>query len=282
MNFDALTAFGAFTEHMNFTRAAASLGISQPALHTKIRKLGEELEIVLYERIGRALQLTADGERLASFAREIASRTSDFEEQVFGQRGEPITFAAGRGAHLYILGDSIRRFLRKFGKLDLRTMNSEEAMADVCSGRVHLGVVTSEVRAPLASRIVRRVRQVVVVPNEHPLSSRSLLRPKDLHGSRLVVPPTGRPQREQIERVLGEAGGSWRLGVEADGWDLILHFVAERIGIAIVNDCVPIPRGLRAVPIQDFPELAYRLIWRRKMANDQVEYLVEQIIGAQD
>jgi DNA-binding transcriptional LysR family regulator len=36
---DALRSFGVFAQHRNFTAAAAALGISQPALHVKVRKL---------------------------------------------------------------------------------------------------------------------------------------------------------------------------------------------------------------------------------------------------
>ena len=38
VTFDALRAFASFAGHLNFTRAAAELDISQPALHVKVRK----------------------------------------------------------------------------------------------------------------------------------------------------------------------------------------------------------------------------------------------------
>jgi len=66
---DALASFVAFAEHLNFTRAAADLHISQPALHVKIRKLAQALGRPLYHRSGRRLVLTADGEAVARFAR---------------------------------------------------------------------------------------------------------------------------------------------------------------------------------------------------------------------
>ena len=39
MSGDALTAFAVFAEHLNFTRAAAQLRLSQPTLHAKVGKL---------------------------------------------------------------------------------------------------------------------------------------------------------------------------------------------------------------------------------------------------
>ena len=60
---DALRSFGVFAQHGNFTAAAAALGISQPALHVKVRKLAAGLGTELYERDGRSLVLTPAGER---------------------------------------------------------------------------------------------------------------------------------------------------------------------------------------------------------------------------
>jgi LysR family transcriptional regulator, low CO2-responsive transcriptional regulator len=50
MRTDWLQAFLTFSETMNFTRAAAELNISQPALHVKIRKLAEVLGEPLYHK----------------------------------------------------------------------------------------------------------------------------------------------------------------------------------------------------------------------------------------
>jgi DNA-binding transcriptional LysR family regulator len=53
VDLSSLEAFVVFAEKMNFTRAAEELGISQPALHVKVRKLGESLGVSLYRREGR-------------------------------------------------------------------------------------------------------------------------------------------------------------------------------------------------------------------------------------
>ena len=47
-----LAAFAAFARHRNFTRAAADLHVSQPALHARIRKLEGRLGTPLYLKQG--------------------------------------------------------------------------------------------------------------------------------------------------------------------------------------------------------------------------------------
>ena len=66
MNYDFLFAFAVFAEHLNFTRAAEALNITQPALHTRIRRLTEDVGVTLYARRGRSLVLTSAGRELAA------------------------------------------------------------------------------------------------------------------------------------------------------------------------------------------------------------------------
>jgi len=96
---------------LSFTRAAAELHISQPALHVQVRKLGDEVGRPLYRRSGRALVLTREGEQVAAFAREIRERGAAMLEQVRGEAASsPVVLAAGHGAFVYLLGPAIRRF----------------------------------------------------------------------------------------------------------------------------------------------------------------------------
>ena len=60
--------FLAVAEHQSFTRAAASLYVSQPALSQQIKQLEESLETILFDRSGRHIKLTHAGEVYASYA----------------------------------------------------------------------------------------------------------------------------------------------------------------------------------------------------------------------
>ncbi|MCA9551676.1 MAG: LysR family transcriptional regulator, partial [Myxococcales bacterium] len=71
LSLDRLRSFVAFAEHLNFTHAARSLNTSQPALHTQIRRLEDELGQRLYRREGRALVLTPAGKRALRSARAV-------------------------------------------------------------------------------------------------------------------------------------------------------------------------------------------------------------------
>ncbi|MEL5952922.1 LysR family transcriptional regulator, partial [Klebsiella pneumoniae] len=61
--------FLAVAEHHGFTRAAAALHVSQPALSQQIRQLEEMLAVQLFDRSGRTIRLTDAGEVYLRYAR---------------------------------------------------------------------------------------------------------------------------------------------------------------------------------------------------------------------
>src|ERR1051326_5711131 len=111
IDLDSLWSFAVFAEHRNFTRASELLHISQPALHVKIRKLADALRVPLYRKIGRRLELTEQGKKVAAFGREMRDRSDGFVQAlVSGEADQPVVLAAGEGAFLYLLGPALRRF----------------------------------------------------------------------------------------------------------------------------------------------------------------------------
>jgi DNA-binding transcriptional LysR family regulator len=73
LRLDWLRAFVAVVETGGFTAAAARLHVSQPALHTQIKKLGEWAG-PLYTITGRRLQLTPRGREVEALARDVLAQ----------------------------------------------------------------------------------------------------------------------------------------------------------------------------------------------------------------
>ncbi|MCP2338808.1 LysR family transcriptional regulator [Actinomadura rupiterrae] len=258
---DALTSFAVFAAHLNFTRAAEALHISQPALHTKIRKLSEDLGRPLYRRQGRTLVLTPDGERVARFAREMDDRMSSFLSDLNGtSRARVPVLAAGEGAYLYLLGPAIRRLHATSG---VRLVNGDRSrvLAAVRSGAADVGVAVLDVLpADLTTTPLATFPQVLSMPADHPLAAHPTLTLSDLAGTSLIVPPPHGPHRASLERALRAADIPWTLAVEASGWPLILHLVTLGAGLAVVNGCIPAPPGLTHREITDLPPVRYHTL----------------------
>jgi DNA-binding transcriptional LysR family regulator len=66
-----LISFKKICEYGSFTKAAAELGYSQSTVTMQMKQLETELEVSLFDRIGKVIQLTEDGRRFLSYANEI-------------------------------------------------------------------------------------------------------------------------------------------------------------------------------------------------------------------
>src|SRR5581483_1059203 len=78
---DALRVFAVCAREGSFTRAAARLGVSQPSISDRMRRLEQRLGTPAFLRVGRGVRLTATGEALrdlADRALELASETGEF------------------------------------------------------------------------------------------------------------------------------------------------------------------------------------------------------------
>lgn len=262
VDFSTLRAFAAFAEHLNFTHAADELFISQPALHMKVQQLANTLDVPLYTKIGRRLELTEQGLQVARFARQMLSQAEAFGSELHGgASSQPIVLAGGEGTFLYILGNGIKQFLRQSKTpLKLITANREGVIEAVVSGKAHIGVASLEtVPDGCQSTLLSRCDQMLVMPKGHALATRKSLRLTSLQGQSLIVPSADRPHRQILARALQSAEVDWQVAVEANGWELMLHFVKLGLGLAIVNSMVSLPAGLVSRKLTELPQVHYHL-----------------------
>lgn len=281
MNYDRLFAFSAFADQLNFTRAARQMHISQPALHVQIKKLAEEVGSPLYRRSGRTLVLTPQGRTLAAYGREVQDRGRGVLEELRGQSSSgPVTVASGEGAFLYLLGPAIRRFPKDKWSLRLLTLTGPESVEAIRDSRAHLGVVAAaSPPSDLESTALRTIGQKVLLPSNHRLARRRSLHPADLASERLVVAPAGRPHRTMLEQLFRSSGCALQVAVESTGWELMIHFARQGVGIAVVNDFCPTPKGMLGIRFEGAPDVTYYLIERGGMAGAAVKAMRQLILN---
>ena len=82
-----LRVFEAVARHMNFSRAAEELHLSQPAVSTQIKELAAHVGLPLFERLGRKTYLTPAGDEMLHCARSITQRIRETEDAVAQLKG---------------------------------------------------------------------------------------------------------------------------------------------------------------------------------------------------
>ncbi|MEO0446527.1 MAG: LysR family transcriptional regulator [Verrucomicrobiota bacterium] len=268
MNLECLESFRVFAQTLNFTKAAKLRHLSQPALHKQIQSLSHELGVTLYEKQGRVLSLTETGLFVARFSREIRDRIQVLQERIHqGPEERPsVTLAAGRGSFLYLLGPAIQAYCTNHPEsLTLLTTNQEETLAALRSGQAHLGVtVMDEVPPDLQGKLLFELAPHLIVPSDHPLTSRTFLRVRSLDGLPFICPPAPSPMRAMLHQQFLHHGIHFHPVLEASGWDLMMHFADLGLGVAIVNGCCHPPANTKAIPIRDLPKTRYYLLSHRQ------------------
>ena len=145
MEIDHVEAFLAIVRAGGFTRAAATLHLSQPAISRRIHLLERELGAPLFERLGSGLLLTDAGRAFRPHAEALAAGMRDALAAVAAVRGEDsgtVTLAVVGTLASSALTERLRRFREAHAGVDvrIRTALSTEVSALVRRGDAALGL----------------------------------------------------------------------------------------------------------------------------------------------
>lgn len=223
--------FLAVAEHRSFTRAAAALHVSQPALSQQIRQLEEMLEAQLFDRTGRATRLTDAGHVYFKHARKALQ---DLEE---GRRAIHDVGDLSRGSlrlavtptfASYLVGPLVERFHARHPNVSLilREMPQERIEALLADDEYDVGIGFEEVRSPeIASQRLLVETLALVVGSRHPLAGRRRMPLKALDAESLVLLTAEFATREQIDRYCRRHGLRPRVLMEANSLGAVIEIV---------------------------------------------------------
>ncbi len=147
MNFSDLSTFLAVADAASFSLAAEHLHITQPAVSKRIQALESELDMRLFDRVGKRVYLTQAGSVLAPQARQMLAMLADTENQLRNlseQISGVLHLATSHHIGLHRLAPVLHEFTRKYPEVQLNISfeDSEVAHDMVRQGEIELAVVT--------------------------------------------------------------------------------------------------------------------------------------------
>lgn len=184
MELDQLRYFLSVAERGNFTRAAETLMVSQPALSRSIQKLEEELGRPVFERKTRSVQLTDAGLLLQSRAQQVLAILDDTKSEIAddGQSGR-VRVGAIPTIAPYFLPTVLRRFSQQFPKATVIVQeNTTDVLLKSCTqGEIDLAILALPVPARyLEVEELFEEELLLVLPVEHPLVEKEKIRLVDV------------------------------------------------------------------------------------------------------
>lgn len=213
MDLATLNAFIAIAELGSFSEAAERLHLTQPAVSKRIASLEQQLNVRLFDRLGREVSLTEAGRALLPRAYQILNVLDDTRRALTNLSGEisgRLTLATSHHIGLHRLPPLLRAFTRAHPqvKLDIQFLDSEVAYEEVLHGRAELAVITlaPDTREPVHAVAVWDDPLDFVAAPEHPLARSEAISLADvaLHPA---VFPGGNTFTHHIVRRLFEAQG---------------------------------------------------------------------------
>ncbi|WP_309712416.1 LysR substrate-binding domain-containing protein, partial [Armatimonas sp.] len=190
MELRQLEAFVTVARRASFTRAAEELHLTQPAVTRQIAALESELGALLFDRLGKSIQLTGAGETLLGYAEHILRLNDEAHEalsELAAGRAGRIAIGAASTLATYVLPPLLTQFRQEHPgiELSLRTGLSARVRELVLSGVVDIGLVTTEgepaeQEGVLISESLGAYETVLAVPPGHALATQPTATVTDL------------------------------------------------------------------------------------------------------
>jgi LysR family transcriptional regulator, nitrogen assimilation regulatory protein len=236
MDLMRLQYFVAVADAGSFSRAAAALHMSQPALSRQVLLLEEELGQRLLERTGRGAQPTESGLALLVHARgifDLAERARvDMSERQLSPRGRLTVGLPPRVAHV-LTADLVERFHAKFPEAAITVMEglSIRLREWLVAGRVDVAIMFDPPHSPQLHQETL-VREPLVLVSVESLARR--MRLADVAQRKLVMPSGPHALRQLLEQHTRPRGLSLQLVAEVDSVQTVLSLVARGVGDAVL------------------------------------------------
>jgi len=184
MELQQLRYFLALARLGNFTRAAEACHVSQPTLSQQIGKLERELGTPLFDRLGRASELTAAGRVFRERVEQALAILDDAKESVCADSvAGRLTVAALPTIAPYLLPEALIRFAaaNPSAKLEVREETTADCLAGLTAGEIDLAVLALPVRGDhLDSQTLFTEELLLAVPTAHALAAKPQVRLNDL------------------------------------------------------------------------------------------------------
>lgn len=269
-----LRYFVAVAEELHFGRAAKRLHMAQPPLSQQIMKLEDELEVKLFDRTSRRVELTSAGKIFLQRARDILQRAEDsrrmMHELSTGAKGT-LSLGFNEPAINTFLSSTVREFIRKCPevKLSLSELETAKQIEALSERRIDLGIMRpfGHDLSNFQTRLLWTEKYLLALPDKHRLCKVETITPTMMKNEAFIMFP--RSLNPALHNRINEAfevyGFRPKVVQEAISKQTTLTLVESGLGMAIVpeSNCHLSPSGVELRPLNgDFPDIEIVAVWR--------------------
>jgi DNA-binding transcriptional LysR family regulator len=240
MTLRQLTLFRAVAQHLSFTRAAAELSLTQPAVSIQIKQLENHIGTPMFEQVGKRIFLTDAGDELYKACGDIFARIEALELSLNELQGSikgklklsVVTTAA------YFLPYLLKPFLERYPEVKVRLNVTNrntllKRLSDNEDDLVIMGQVPEQLNVTAKEFLESPL--VVLAPAEHPLVAQSNIPLAQIAEENILVREPGSGTRAAMERCFAAQELELKNNMELGSTEAVKQGVMAGMGISVLS-----------------------------------------------
>lgn len=221
----------------SFTKAAEALNYAQSSVSKMIADLEKECGVVLLERDRGGVHLTASGEQILPYARQLTEDYHRLESYVDGMSGVQtgiVRIGTFSSVAINWLPNIFAEFQKDFPRIEYEMLlgDYEEVERWIAEGRVDCGFLSLPTRSPFDTVLLKEDEYVVVLPQHHPLADKEKIAAEDLKDEPFFLLEHG--GRTEVTELLEKRKAHPKIRITT--WEdyAIMAMVEKGLGIGIL------------------------------------------------
>jgi len=239
MDLSTLRVFLAVAEERSFSRAAAKVHRTQPAVSQAVRRLESDLGEQLFDRSSKSGTLTDAGRVLQNYGQRLvrlAGETESVIRELRDLRRGRVLIGANEAA-IHTLLPLMARFRKRVPDVtvDVRRVPARQIAVEVQQGSLDFGALTFRPsETGLLEVAVGSDELVLLVPPSHPFAGRRQVTMEEVGSESVVAHNDPSPARERVLRLFEEHRIPLQMMIALPSLDGIKRAVELKLGVALL------------------------------------------------
>ncbi|MBW2938260.1 LysR family transcriptional regulator [Aureisphaera sp. CAU 1614] len=232
----------AVAEHQNFTKAAEKTFVTQPTLSMQIQKLEEELDILIFDRSKKPIELTTVGKKIVSQAKNIVNeseRMQDVVDQEKGFIGGDFRLGIIPTVMPTLLPMFLKNFTSKYPKVHLKIeeLSTEEIIHKMLDGHLDAAIAATPLQQEkIKERALYYEPFVGYIPESHRLSQKKIIEVSDLDIDDILLLEDGHCFRDGVINLCRSSKMSHNetFQLESGSFETLIKLTHEGLGMTLL------------------------------------------------
>jgi LysR family hydrogen peroxide-inducible transcriptional activator len=232
----------AVAEYKNFTLAAEKCFVTQPTLSMQIQKVEEELDIQIFDRSKKPIQLTEIGHKIVNQAKNIVNEANRIQDIVHQQKG----FIGGEfrlGIIPTIMPTLLPMFLKNFikkypkVKLIIEELNTDEIIFKLNNGHLDAAIAATPLNEEKIKEVVLYFEPFVAyIPENHESFSKKEIEISDLNLDEILLLQDGHCFRDSVLNLCKNNTNSEEnhFQIESGSFETLIKLADEGLGTTLL------------------------------------------------